>query len=530
MPTAAKCLWFISGIAAAFLLAHTQASATSWTFEEVAPTTTTGRAVALVNDSDGRQHILYFYDSFSGGLGQMRYISRAVGAPWESSSATVVVANASHRPSLALDSAGTVFAIYSEGSDETQRVRQLVGSTWVDFASPLPAGAFWKGSQGGEVELNSLGLPSVGYFSGATNSAMLSEWNGASWITTVVEGPHGSDGVGKAAVLEITPDGRPLLAYHDQDQHALHFAERSSSGSWHPIVTLNAPGTFSLDMAVTQGGEPVILAQDSSETNLLLYRRSAGTWASDAGFPGTGRNYKFGRIAVGPSGELRIVASDLAGNIDVLSGTAAGWTTDRLASASCDATSGTFADIGVSSDAEITVAFIRLSDKQLMFATEAHGPTVSDADGDGIVDSCDNCPATSNSGQSDGDGDGLGDVCDPGECATETCNGLDDDCDGQIPPGEANADADGFRGCQNDCDDANPAVNPAALELPGNYVDENCDGSLGACDPTTVWRNHGQFVRCVAHEVDVLVAAGVISEEAGDALIVSAAQSNVGKK
>ena len=37
--------------------------------------------------------------------------------------------------------------------------------------------------------------------------------------------------------------------------------------------------------------------------------------------------------------------------------------------------------------------------------------TGSDVDGDGIVDSLDNCPNTANSNQRDGDSNGEGDVC-----------------------------------------------------------------------------------------------------------------------
>ena len=48
-----------------------------------------------------------------------------------------------------------------------------------------------------------------------------------------------------------------------------------------------------------------------------------------------------------------------------------------------------------------------------------------DADGDGVVDDVDNCPADVNPGQSDRDGDGLGDVCD--FCPRDPDNDVDGD-------------------------------------------------------------------------------------------------------
>ena len=73
-------------------------------------------------------------------------------------------------------------------------------------------------------------------------------------------------------------------------------------------------------------------------------------------------------------------------------------------------------------------------------------------------------------------------------------------------------------------------IDKVLVEYEEMCIDDNCDGSLGDCDPTASWRNHGHFVRCVAHEVNSLVDAGYITKEKGDALISSAAQSDVGKK
>ena len=90
----------------------------------------------------------------------------------------------------------------------------------------------------------------------------------------------------------------------------------------------------------------------------------------------------------------------------------------------------------------------------------------------------------------------------------------DGDGDGFLPP--------------FDCDDADPLINPDAEEIIFNFVDENCDGDLGECDPCFAWSNHGQYVRCVSDVVGDCSTNSFPPEEA-DALANSASMSDIGK-
>ncbi len=95
--------------------------------------------------------------------------------------------------------------------------------------------------------------------------------------------------------------------------------------------------------------------------------------------------------------------------------------------------------------------------------------TCQDHDGDGYYDeSC--------GGQ---DCDDFRDTVHPG--AEEVCDGLDDDCDGEVLEDETDADGDGFLACDPDpeavdCDDSDAAAHPGAPEEPYDGVDQDCDG------------------------------------------------------
>jgi hypothetical protein len=51
-----------------------------------------------------------------------------------------------------------------------------------------------------------------------------------------------------------------------------------------------------------------------------------------------------------------------------------------------------------------------------------------------------------------------------------------------------------------------------------------------SCPPEAEWRNHGEYVSCVAQTAGQFLADGLITEEEKDAIVSAAAQSNVGKK
>ncbi len=59
---------------------------------------------------------------------------------------------------------------------------------------------------------------------------------------------------------------------------------------------------------------------------------------------------------------------------------------------------------------------------------------------------------------------------------SETCNGLDDDCDGNVDEG-FDLDADGTTSCAGDCDDASARAHPGAVET-CDGVDDDCDGEI----------------------------------------------------
>lgn len=116
---------------------------------------------------------------------------------------------------------------------------------------------------------------------------------------------------------------------------------------------------------------------------------------------------------------------------------------------------------------------------------EPTGSVLSDSDGDGIVNSNDNCPEIANPNQEDSDGDGIGNVCDSIDNTDTDGDSIidsEDNCPEQPNTDQLDSDGDGIGDV---CDPLAPCTNGMADEYPCNGYDLMSYMSLDDLTPVT---------------------------------------------
>jgi len=299
----------------------------------------------------------------------------------------------------------------------------------------------------------------------ATNST-------GTWVTTTVDsiGP-----VGLYTSIALDSLGKVHISYVDWTDEDLKYAT-NESGSW-VTTTLDSIGSVGLytSIALDSSDKAHISYYDATNDDLKHATNASGDWVTET-LDADGDVGWDTSIALDSLGKVHISYYDVTnGDLKHATNASGSWATGAV-----DTTGqvGMYSSIALDSSDKVHIGYSDRTRRDLKYANNA----CIDNDGDGYGDPGHQaCP-----GGPEVDCDDTEPRVNPG--AYEACDGLDNDCDGNVPPEEVDKDEDGYMICHNDCDDNNPDVNPGVTEGPfrdpscSDMVDNDCDGDMDGKD------------------------------------------------
>ena len=276
-----------------------------------------------------------------------------------------------------------------------------------------------------------------------------------------------------------------------------------ASDTWSPTTTAGAPAVRNRHSAVWTGGEMIVWGGFPRTQTGGLYNPVADLWENTTLIEAP--SARGGHTAVWTGDEMIVWGGTEASNLPTNTGGRY-----RLGAVSDHDGDGIPACAGDCDDTNPAIY--------------AGAPQVCDGLNNDCLDP--GYPGLEGTNEADLDGDGFS-VC-AGDCdethasvypdAPQLCDDLlNNDCHHPAYPSlagtnEEDDDADGFTECLNDCDDANAGVHPGATDVPGNILDEDCDGT-SSCDPSASWDTAGAYMQCVARTCQSLVQGGLLTQQ-----------------
>jgi parallel beta-helix repeat protein len=443
-------------------------------------------ATSIALDSDNKVHIGYYDAAYN----LLKYAANDSGS-WIS---LVVDSGATYFTSIAVDSRDDVhMAYFTYLSNDLKYAANSPGgwvTSTIDSAGTV--------GQYTSIAVDSGDKAHISYFDGTNGDLKYATNSPGLWITSTAD----STGfTGEYTSLALDADGKAHISYYDASNGDLRYVT-NASGSW-TASTIDSTGNVGeyTSLALDTDGKAHISYYDVTNGNLKYATNASGSWVLST-IDSTGNVGEYTSLTLDADGKAHISYYDASnGDLKYATNASGLWFTSTVDSAG-DVGKGT--SLALDPYGKVHISYSDFTNKALKYATNAFSVcTDNDDDGYGSPGdvSCPNGDAT--------DCDDNDPYISPG--ATEVCNDIDDNCNGSTDEGVQStyyqdADTDGYgdhlayvQACaapigyvtdNTDCNDGDAAIQPGAVEIPNNSIDENCDGAYsvgGDISVDTTW-------------------------------------------